>query len=258
MASIRRHRSKWQVQVRRQGSPPVSRTFQQRDDAQRWARQTEARIDRQGLSPDPRQLAKLTLGDLLRRFKDTECPKRRGGLNEAIVIAAILGRDVAKVPLSALSRDEFAKYRDLRLKTIKPGTLLRELGLVQAILERARNDWGIPLRENPLKGLRKPKADKGRDRRLSPSEWDSLTEAFKKSRNSDLQPLVELALETGMRRGELLNARVRDVDQSNCTLHIADNWLHRLYRGSTGPSQSSRYWTYSQRRRVCRAVYFVT
>ena len=220
MATLRQRDGKWQVQIRRQGSPALSRTFQQRGDAQKWARQTEARIDRHGLSPDPRQLAKQTLGDLLARFKDTECPKRRGGLNESIVIKAILNRDIAGVPLLALTRDEFAKYRDLRLQTVKPGTLLRELGLVQAIIERARNDWGIPLPENPLKGLRKPKADNGRDRRLNPSEWESLTEALRKSRNRQLKPLIELALETAMRRGELLNIHTGDIDWTARTLRI--------------------------------------
>src|SRR5262249_8262033 len=56
MASIRRRRSVWQAQVRRQGYPPLSRTFHLRADARLWARQTEAELDRGGLPVDSRVL----------------------------------------------------------------------------------------------------------------------------------------------------------------------------------------------------------
>jgi hypothetical protein len=52
MATIRRRKSKWQAQVRRQGHPPLSRTFHLRADAELWARQTEAELDRGGLPVD--------------------------------------------------------------------------------------------------------------------------------------------------------------------------------------------------------------
>jgi hypothetical protein len=38
MASIRKRGNKWQAQVRRDGARPVSRSFHQRADAERWAR----------------------------------------------------------------------------------------------------------------------------------------------------------------------------------------------------------------------------
>ena len=44
MASIRKRGSTWQAQVRREGSPPLSKTFATKADAQVWAR------DQRGLS----------------------------------------------------------------------------------------------------------------------------------------------------------------------------------------------------------------
>jgi len=66
MATIRRRKSTWQVQIRRQGHQ-LSRTFHLKADAERWARQREAELDRGGLPSDSRRLRTHTLADLLRR-----------------------------------------------------------------------------------------------------------------------------------------------------------------------------------------------
>lgn len=53
MASIRKHRGKWQVQVRRKGLPLISKTFTAREDALRWSRETERRVDTVEISFTP-------------------------------------------------------------------------------------------------------------------------------------------------------------------------------------------------------------
>ena len=45
MASIRKHRGKWQARVRRDGVA-VTKTFTLRKDASAWAREIETRADR--------------------------------------------------------------------------------------------------------------------------------------------------------------------------------------------------------------------
>ena len=52
MASISKHRNKWQLQVRRVGHPPMSRSFIQKADAMAWARQVEQKIDTGDLVAD--------------------------------------------------------------------------------------------------------------------------------------------------------------------------------------------------------------
>ena len=71
MASIRKHRSKWQVQIRRSGSRPISKSFINKTDAQIWARQTEIQADRRDLPKDPR---------LLERIKPWRPERERWGL----------------------------------------------------------------------------------------------------------------------------------------------------------------------------------
>ena len=220
MATIRQRKGKWQVQVRRQDQPTNSRTFILKADAQRWAKQAEAEADRRRTGNDPSILRKVTLGDVLRRFRDEVCPQRRSVAFENAIINAFLRNDLATRKLDRVTPEGFAAYRDERLKRIKPATINRELGLIQRILEVARQEWGIPLVENPVKAIRKAKADNARDRRLRSGEWDSLLKATEATRNRYLEPLVKLALATGMRRGELLNARWADVHWKDSTLLI--------------------------------------
>lgn len=76
MASIRKHRGKWQVQIRRLRSPAVSKSFINQRDAKAWARLAEVQIDQKSLPQDPRQLQRYTLGELVIRYRDTVTPYR--------------------------------------------------------------------------------------------------------------------------------------------------------------------------------------
>jgi hypothetical protein len=167
VATIRQRKGKWQVQIRHQGLPAQTRTFHRRADAIRWSKQTEVEMDRHGLAPDRSVLRKLTLGDLLRRFRDEVCPHRRGGTIDSVILTAFLRSELADRRLEAVTPEGFAAYRDQRLKSVRPATLNRELGLVQRVLEVARREWGIPLSSNPVKAISKPTADNARERRLS-------------------------------------------------------------------------------------------
>ena len=169
---------------------------------------------------DLASLGRLTVSDLLERFRDTVAPKRRHRVTEVIVINAFLRHRVASVRLSNLTPNHFAEYRDERLKEVKPGTINRQLGLIQHIFEVARVEWNVPLAANPIKAIRKPKADRSRDRRLQTGEWERLLEASQSCRNALILPLVRFARETGMRRGELLNACWKDVNWPDSTLRI--------------------------------------
>jgi len=46
MATFRNRHGKWQARVQRKGQQPVSKSFQSKEDAQRWARSVESEIDR--------------------------------------------------------------------------------------------------------------------------------------------------------------------------------------------------------------------
>ena len=145
MATIRRRKSTWQVQIRRQGHSPLSRTFRLRADAELWARQTEGELDRGGLPVGSRVLRSHTLADMLKRYAAEVVPRKRSADREVYMLRVILRHPIARVSLQQLTAAEIAKYRDHRLSLVTGDTVLRELAIVRHCLEVARNEWGFVL-----------------------------------------------------------------------------------------------------------------
>lgn len=222
MASLQRRNDKWQARVRRRGHAPRAKSFINRADAQRWIRQTEQELDRTGLTYDPSSLERTTVADLLRRYVRDVTPGKRGHASEAKRMEVFLRQGWASLTLARITPQSFTQHRDKRLREVEAGTVIRELGLLRTVFETARREWDVPLQENPLANVRKPKPARGRSRRLGVNELSALLTACDVSRNSWLKPGILLAIETGMRRGELLNIRNRDVDVANGLLVIPE------------------------------------
>jgi integrase len=219
MATIRKRGSSWQAQVRREGYPPLSKTFPSKADAAAWARDQERAIDRAELPTTARALKGMTVGDLLRRYSETITPTKRGAEPEQYRIKTILAHAVAQVSLNKLSPAAVAQYRDDRLKLVKPGTVRRELAIAQHCFEVAKKEWGLPILTNSVQQITMPEAQRSRERRLEEGESNALASAASTSAWY-LRPLIALAIETGMRRGELLSIRWKDVDMTAPTIRI--------------------------------------
>jgi hypothetical protein len=157
MSSLRYRNNKWQVQVRRHGHTPQSRSFRSKADAQRWARHVEAELDRTLIPNDPRLLSTITVAEVFTRYRDTHTRSHRGHISEAKRIDVFLRQDWSRLPLAKASPTVFSRYRDKRLTQVQPGTVIRELGLLRTIFETARREWGYASFSNPIAGLKKPK-----------------------------------------------------------------------------------------------------
>jgi integrase len=222
MATIRKRDRKWQVQVRR-NCLFVSKSFHTQKDAQEWARQMEVKADRRDLPPDPKALERVTLGELVQRYRDTVTAKKRGAQVESIVLNRFLRHPICSRRLSELRTADFANYRDQRLRDIKPASLKRQLGPIHHLFVVAREEWGLPIRQNPLNGLQLGVCDQRRERRLRPGELERLLQAARRCRNKLVSPIIAMALETGMRRGEILALKSEDIDWQGRALHIRDS-----------------------------------
>ena len=104
--------------------------------------------------------------------------------------------------------------------TVKASSVNRELGIFRHAFEVARRNWDIPIRDNPFAMVTRKKASSPRTRRLQDGERKRLDDACAQCRNPYIRYLVQLAVETAMRRGEILNMRWRDVSFAKRTLHI--------------------------------------
>lgn len=212
MATIRKLRGRWQAQVRRKGMAPRAKSFDQKADAERWARSLEAELDRNGSLPDTRVAERTTVAEVLLRYREQVTPKKRGAVSEAARINTLLRGAISHRTLTLLSTADVSGYRDERLKSVSPATVIRELNLLSHALDTAVRDWGIHMPQNPCRLVRRPSAPNGRTRRLVGDEEQRLLAAADQGRVSYIRPLIILAVETGMRRGEVLSLAWDHVD----------------------------------------------
>jgi integrase len=110
-----------------------------------------------------------------------------------------------------------SEYRDQRLEVVSSQTVIHELSLLRAIFRLAAHDWGIPF---PLgiPTIRLPKTPRGRTRRLVEGEEEVLLSLCED--DTVLRDFILLALETAMRRSELINLCWEDIDLNSRILSI--------------------------------------
>lgn len=220
MAAFRKRKNRWDVQIRRSGYPAICKTFFHKTDAQKWAMEIERQIEAGEYAPS--DLANLdTLGALLAHYSAEISIKKRGRVEEISRSAKMRRHKVSALPIGQLKPFHIAQYRDERLQQVSTTTVKKELQLISHALDIGRREWGLNIK-NVAADVAKPKEPKGRERRLEEDEEHLLLGVLSGSENHWIKPLMEFAIETGMRRGELLKLRWEDVNLGRKTALIKE------------------------------------
>ena len=201
------------VQVRRRGAPVIAQTFGRLTDAKAWARKTESDIEA-GKMPMASKSRSTTLGEAIDDYlKETDWPQYRR--------AALLKwrAEIGHLMLSAVTREAIATARDSMGEGVTPATKNRWVAYLSAFLTHLQRERRL-IPENVCKGLRL-KEPRGRVRWLSDDELTRLRKALKAKPKVAL--LVEAALHTGARAGELLALKWQDMDLERGTARIVDS-----------------------------------
>ena len=232
MATISNRNNKWQARVRRLGQPSITKTFLIKQDAEKWARSIEIDLDR-GTYINKGIAEKTQFKDILQQYLINVVPNMRSNKEEAIRINRLMRHPIALYNMAELSPKHIADYRDERLKVIKPNTVIRELAVLSSIINLARREWGFNI-INPVSMIKKPSSTKGRDRILNDEELNHLVSELEKI-GLWYKPLVEFALETAMRRGELMSLLWMNInfDKSVAFLPLTKNGDSRYVPLST-------------------------
>ncbi len=226
MATFRKRNGKWQAIIRQKSIGTLAKTFPNKILAQQWSREQELRLasGRFGkLFP-----GELDLGKLLLRYRDTITPQKRGAGTEVRRINRLLSDAISTTPLSQLSSQLLASFRDRRLQDgIRASQY--DLVIIRHCIKVAIREWGLLLENNPAERIKLPASPKPRARRLQPNEYEKLIVAAKQTINRNVWPVVVFAIETGMRRGEILNLGWEDIgfDDRTANLKITKNGSSR-------------------------------
>ena len=212
MATLTKRGNFWRAQVRRRGFPPQHKTFDTRAEAEAWGRSTESEMDR-GIFVSRAEAERTTLAEALERYKaEVSCLKAHPA-QDYQRISHWLRQPLAHRYLTNLKGSDFATYRDARRAQGRAENTIRlELALVSHLFEIVRKEWGMEGVANPLHNIRKPSGSRERDRRLRPGEYDRIAEALSSSGNACAGQAFDLAIETSLRQGMLVQLRWEWLD----------------------------------------------
>jgi integrase len=220
MAKSKKNASgRWAVQIQIAGVRE-SGTFDTKREADAWAARRSMELRDGKLSGD--KDTRKTLRDALQRYAKEVSPTKKGWRWEILRLAAFEQSDHALLPLAKridiVAASDLGRWRDYRLLSVSRGTVLREMGLLSAVLECARREWGW-CKTNAVHDVRKPAQPDHRERIISGVEirkmlrqlgWPQKA-AGVRSVSSAVAVCFFVALQTGMRAGELCSVRWGDV-----------------------------------------------
>lgn len=115
---------------------------------------------------------------------------------------------------SKVTQADVEAFLSERLKTIGPARHNRDLTLLRGIFKKGV-EWGY-CRTNPALGIKKLKEPPGRIRFLTDEERERLLDAC----SPRLRALVQVALDSGLRRGELLGLKWENLDLRNRMIRV--------------------------------------
>jgi integrase len=94
------------------------------------------------------------------------------------------------------------------------------MNLLGHVLEIARREWEADFEVNPFQRVRRPPQGQPRERRLSPAEESALMLACEATKNPYVRPIITLALETAMRRSEIVGLEWERVHLKEPSLQL--------------------------------------
>lgn len=226
--------SYYRVQIRLKGCPHLSKNFDIFLEAKDWKRKTITAL-KSGLPYETTEMRRLTVGDLIDRFIQDDLKNLR---NHRTIIGHLQWwkKEIGYCILSQFREDVIAKCRDKLKKELdslgrprSPATVNRYLCSLSSVINIAVKEWRL-LQSSPLKNISKLQEPRGRERFLSQEEKTKLLQACQKSTCKHLFPIVLLALSTGMRKGEILGLKWKDIDleSGRITLHHTKNGDRRV------------------------------
>ena len=218
MATFRKRNDKWQARVQRTGQSSIAKSFNSKADAVKWSRNVESQLDLGTLAP---KQTMPRLRSMLDRYAAEVTPTKKGESQERYRAAQLMKTKLADLFMDKITGEVVAKYRDQRLTQVSNNTVRLELAFLSVVFEQSRKEWGLAV-SNPVRQIRMPKPGKPRTRRLEAGEEEALLKACAASGAHYLHSFVVLAIETGMRFGELAGVLRKHVDMDKQTIYLPD------------------------------------
>jgi integrase len=131
---------------------------------------------------------------------------------------SLLNESWSKDSINKITPAVISKYRDKYLTKVSGSSVNRTLDVLSTIFTTCKKEWGYPI-ENPILSIRRPKKAEPRDRRFNEGELNKLIKGNKTS--PLLRDIIQIALETAMRQGEILRVQREHIRDNTLFIPIA-------------------------------------
>jgi integrase len=205
------------------GSFPAWSADQARDEAKRLRRLVE--LDRDPMAERQAAREAPTMDEAFSRYAIEHAPGKRTGEADKAAIELWLRPALGKLKIDDVTQDEVkALHAEITAKG-SPISANRAMSLLSKVFslamtwtvvtETGRGNWRSPAKGNPVRGIqRNPERKRRRylDRGKDKAETERLLAVLERRWDEPSAPACLLALATGSRRGELLQAKWQDID----------------------------------------------
>lgn len=226
MASYEERGDSVRVVVSLPGRKKISETFDTMAQAKRWGEAQEKKkllLGSTGVAA-----SKVTNEELWEAYQDAVGSKTDSAKWNGIRIGNWCKDVLSTSFVAATTTHDINEWIQRRLDSVSPATVNRELNLMSATFTYAIKDrkW---ITVNPCHGCRRPEQGRRRNRPLlTPDEIKAVrlatgyeTDTNLLTKGARAGACFLLALETGMRSGEILRIRPRDYWKDRRTVHVS-------------------------------------
>lgn len=224
MASFRKSGKGWRAEITKHGQRE-SCTFPTKREAQEWAarRESELSARRSG------KVIRWTLTKVLDKYVLEITPGKRGAIKEAIRIKAFQRDELAQKIMQDVTPSDLADWRDKRVKSVKPASVLREISTLRAVWTQARKgEWNYT-DQDPWKEVTKPEPGKARNTTFTDDQVGRIVAALgydggrPSSKRKEAAVALLFSLETAMRAGEIVGLQWEHVYLDRRLVHLPES-----------------------------------
>lgn len=216
MATLRRRKNNWQAIIRLKNYPNIYKSFKHLKDAKRWASETEINIQREDAGIFYHQYPSFKF--ILNKYLNEVSVKKKTYRDERYTILKLLKEPWINYSINRISPKIIAEYRDFSLRNVSGNTVNRRLDVISSIFTTCKKEWGYPVL-NPLSLIKRPKRGEPRNRVLNKNEIEKILSD--NTLDTNFRNIILIALETGMRKSEILSIKEEHMDGDLLKIPIA-------------------------------------
>lgn len=217
MASIQKRNGSYRVRIKHQGRFIDSKTFGTKPEALDWGKQIEAKLQL-GLYLGPSKTEKLSQ-EVLFEVAATHY-MRTHSIHKRIVRCEtsrlqILIKRWGYLPISKVDKFSVITLRDDLLKMGRSGeTINHYFNTISKLFQMLNDEWDLDI-TNPIKGIKRMPPSQGRAKRVNDELESLLLSGCNQLSLPLLRSIIQFAIQTGMRRGEIMGLSWLDIDLPN-------------------------------------------